>query len=86
MQQILNLLQEEVDRILYEITAGELGKAPSAVKDTLSMEPEIILAGAEGHAIDYDEMRARLEFLKNWSRKELELLYKFFCGYQWYIF
>lgn len=54
-----------MDRILYEITAGELGKAPSAVKDTLAAESESILAGAEGHAVDYDEMRARLEFLKN---------------------
>nr|CRZ21758.1 BMA-VPS-24 [Brugia malayi] len=57
--------QEEVDRILYEITAGELGKAPSAVKDTLAVEPENILTGTDGHAVDYDEMRARLEFLKN---------------------
>uniref|UniRef100_A0A915Q2X5 SNF7 family protein n=1 Tax=Setaria digitata TaxID=48799 RepID=A0A915Q2X5_9BILA len=57
--------QEEVDRILYEITAGELGKAPSAVKDTLAAEPEGLLPSAEDHTVDYDEMRARLEFLKN---------------------
>ncbi|VDN01576.1 unnamed protein product [Thelazia callipaeda] len=57
--------QEEVDRILYEITAGELGKAPSAVRDTLALEPQGILAGTEGQTVDYDEMRARLESLKN---------------------
>uniref|UniRef100_A0A183F0C1 Transcriptional regulator n=1 Tax=Gongylonema pulchrum TaxID=637853 RepID=A0A183F0C1_9BILA len=50
---------------LYEITAGELGKAPSAVRDTLAIEPESVLAGAEAQAVDYDEMRARLQSLKN---------------------
>ncbi|MCP9261610.1 Charged multivesicular body protein 3 [Dirofilaria immitis] len=50
--------QEEVDRILYEITAGELGKAPSAVKDALAVESESMLADTETHAVDYDEMRA----------------------------
>ncbi|VDN46668.1 unnamed protein product [Gongylonema pulchrum] len=50
---------------MYEITAGELGKAPSAVRDTLAIEPESVLAGAEAQAVDYDEMRARLQSLKN---------------------
>lgn len=61
-----------MDRILYEITAGELGKAPSAVRDTFAVEPESVLAGAEGQAVDYDEMRARLESLKSWPTSELK--------------
>uniref|UniRef100_A0A914C3C2 Charged multivesicular body protein 3 n=1 Tax=Acrobeloides nanus TaxID=290746 RepID=A0A914C3C2_9BILA len=30
--------QEEVDRILWEVTAGELGRAPAAVSDTIKDE------------------------------------------------
>lgn len=56
-------LQAEVEKILYEITSGELGKAPTAVADTL-LEPESV-AAAEGQAVDFEEMRQRLESLKN---------------------
>ncbi|VDM45052.1 unnamed protein product [Toxocara canis] len=53
--------QEEVDKILFEITSGELGKAPSAVADTL-VAPE---ATVEAQSVDFEEMRQRLESLKN---------------------
>ncbi|KHN87288.1 Charged multivesicular body protein 3 [Toxocara canis] len=53
--------QEEVDKILFEITSGELGKAPSAVADTL-VAPE---AAVEAQSVDFEEMRQRLESLKN---------------------
>ena len=32
------LAQEEVDKVLWELTSGELGKAPPAVSDTLDQE------------------------------------------------
>ncbi|GAB1605884.1 charged multivesicular body protein 3-like isoform X1 [Argonauta hians] len=66
--------QNEVDKILYELTAGELGKMPSAVKDSLPMTD----VGGASAAIDSlaveedeeddeeeEEMRARLEALRS---------------------
>ena len=55
-------MQAEVDKVLYEITAGELGKAPAAVADTL-IAPST--AEAEAAPVDFDEMRERLASLKN---------------------
>ncbi|XP_052830427.1 charged multivesicular body protein 3 isoform X1 [Octopus bimaculoides] len=65
--------QKEVDKVLYELTAGELGKMPSAVKDSL---PLTDVAGAtaatassaleeEENDEEEDEMRARLEALRS---------------------
>jgi charged multivesicular body protein 3 len=34
------LAQEEVDRVLWEVTAGELGRAPAAVSDALEQQKE----------------------------------------------
>ncbi|GFN80647.1 charged multivesicular body protein 3 [Plakobranchus ocellatus] len=72
---------EEVDKVLYEITAGELGKAPAAVEDSLpALETEVAgarakagpsRAGATAVALeedddeDIDEMKARLEALRS---------------------
>ncbi|CAJ0931788.1 unnamed protein product, partial [Mesorhabditis belari] len=50
--------QEEVDRILWEVTAGELGKAPSAVKGGLEME------GTTADS-EMERMRERLAELKD---------------------
>lgn len=58
--------QEEVDKIIWEVTAGQLGKAPAAVSDTLSS-----VAGASADADEEDEdedvseMQARLEALRS---------------------
>uniref|UniRef100_A0A0M3I063 Charged multivesicular body protein 3 n=2 Tax=Ascaris TaxID=6251 RepID=A0A0M3I063_ASCLU len=62
-EELEDAAQAEVEKILYEITSGELGKAPTAVADTL-LEPESV-AAAEGQAVDFEEMRQRLESLKN---------------------
>uniref|UniRef100_A0A0N5ANA4 Charged multivesicular body protein 3 n=1 Tax=Syphacia muris TaxID=451379 RepID=A0A0N5ANA4_9BILA len=56
--------QAEVDKVLYEITAGELGKAPTAVSDTL-VGPSAVEAQTEEAEVDLDEMRQRLASLKN---------------------
>ncbi|CAG5123209.1 unnamed protein product [Candidula unifasciata] len=67
---------EEVDRVLYELTAGELGKAPAAVNDSLPVtEVEGATAGpsrvaaATAVAIeeedDLEDMKARLEALRS---------------------
>lgn len=71
---------EEVDKVLFELTAGELGRAPEAVDDSLpAFETEGARAakagpsrsGATAVALeeddddDIDEMKARLEALRS---------------------
>ncbi|XP_061183998.1 charged multivesicular body protein 3-like [Saccostrea echinata] len=53
----------EVEKVLYELTAGELGKAPAAVADTLPVpEPE----GATAMSDEEDEdLTSRLEALRS---------------------
>ncbi|KAI0242033.1 Charged multivesicular body protein 3 [Lamellibrachia satsuma] len=57
---------EEVDKILWEITAGHLGKAPAAVEDSLPvLEPEGATASVEEDEEDVSKMQARLEALRS---------------------
>lgn len=62
--------QEEVDKILFDLTAGELGKMPTAVKDSLPSTDVIGAAASASPLLDDDEdeeddMRARLEALRS---------------------
>ncbi|KAK7904890.1 hypothetical protein WMY93_017497 [Mugilogobius chulae] len=59
--------QEEVDKILFEITAGALVKAPSKVTDELpEMEPAGATAASdEGSEEDIEEMQSRLAALRS---------------------
>ncbi|XP_046441517.1 charged multivesicular body protein 3-like isoform X1 [Daphnia pulex] len=52
--------QQEVDKVLWEITAGQLGKAPAAVTDSLPV-PESVADDEE----DLEEMQSRLQALKS---------------------
>lgn len=64
----------EVEKVLYELTAGELGKAPAAVEDSLPVPGEAVGATA-GPSFEADEdveeeedmsaMKARLEALRS---------------------
>jgi len=60
--------QEEVDKILFELTTGKLGAAPSVVKETLptpasaSSERE---KEEESEEDDMEEMKTRLEALRS---------------------
>ncbi|CAG0881133.1 unnamed protein product [Cyprideis torosa] len=60
--------QEEVDKILWEVTAGALGRAPAAVSDSLPVpsaaaaEKRKASAGSDEEA---DDITARLEALKS---------------------
>ncbi|XP_014677763.1 PREDICTED: charged multivesicular body protein 3-like [Priapulus caudatus] len=57
--------QEEVDKILFELTAGALGNAPAKVTDSLPvLEPQAAAAEAEGED-DVEDMKARLEALRS---------------------
>nr|CAG4637386.1 EOG090X0EF4 [Ceriodaphnia reticulata]SVE73218.1 EOG090X0EF4 [Ceriodaphnia reticulata] len=53
--------QQEVDKVLWEITAGQLGQAPAAVTDSLPV-PEVAAADDEE---DLEEMQSRLQALKS---------------------
>lgn len=59
--------EEEVDKILFEITAGALGKAPSKVTDALpEMESEGAAAASEDESEeDIEAMQSRLEALRS---------------------
>ncbi|XP_061108100.1 charged multivesicular body protein 3 isoform X2 [Conger conger] len=59
--------EEEVDKILFEITAGALGKAPSKVTDALpEVEAQGATAASEDEAEeDLEEMQSRLEALRS---------------------
>uniref|UniRef100_A0A8C9SZI3 Charged multivesicular body protein 3 n=1 Tax=Scleropages formosus TaxID=113540 RepID=A0A8C9SZI3_SCLFO len=59
--------EAEVDRILFDITAGALGKAPSKVNDPLPQaEPAAAKAASEDEAEeDLEEMQSRLEALRS---------------------
>merc|ERR1719244_1270503 len=58
--------QEEIDKILNELTAGALGAAPDAVKDTLpaAVEPQAEEEEEEAEN-DIEEMQSRLEALRS---------------------
>lgn len=62
--------QEEVDKVLWEITAGQLGKAPAAVSDTLPSGAESAAAHAvadsdEDDGEDVSAMQERLAALRS---------------------
>jgi len=59
--------QEEVDKILFELTAGKLGDAPEAVKDTLPALPTPAKAEPEEEESDgeLEDMQSRLEALRS---------------------
>ncbi|KAM8736780.1 charged multivesicular body protein 3 [Acanthopagrus schlegelii] len=59
--------EEEVDKILFEITAGALGKAPSKVTDALpEMEPHGAAAASDEESEeDIEEMQSRLAALRS---------------------
>ncbi|XP_073467072.1 charged multivesicular body protein 3-like isoform X2 [Aquarana catesbeiana] len=56
----------EIDKILYEITAGALGKAPSKVTDALpEPEPEGAAAAVSDEEEDLEAMHSRLAALRS---------------------
>lgn len=56
--------QEEVDKVLWEITAGQLGKAPAAVTDSLPVRPEASVE-VEDDEEELEAMQSRLQALKS---------------------
>ncbi|XP_063313699.1 charged multivesicular body protein 3 isoform X2 [Pelobates fuscus] len=56
----------EIDKILFEITAGALGKAPNKVTDALP-EPEVLgaTAASDEEEEDLEAMQSRLEALRS---------------------
>lgn len=64
--------EEEVDKVLFEITDGQLGKAPEVVADSLpsvgkkeKVKPAAATAATTSDTDEIDEMRERLQALRN---------------------
>lgn len=60
--------QEEVDKVLWELTAGQLGQAPAAVTDTLPASGVSEAAGTSAVLEDVEEledMQSRLQALRS---------------------
>merc|ERR1719431_1096647 len=59
--------QQEIDKVLGELTAGKLGEAPEAVKDTLPALPTPAKAEPEEEEDDgeLEDMQSRLEALRS---------------------
>ncbi|XP_023322141.1 charged multivesicular body protein 3 isoform X1 [Eurytemora carolleeae] len=58
--------QEEIDKILLELTAGALGTAPDALKDTLPASRDEVPEPEEDDVEDdLEEMKSRLEALRS---------------------
>lgn len=57
--------QGEVDKVLWEITDGKLGEAPSVPVAPVGEAASTSKVGAEEEEEDLDEMRSRLEALRS---------------------
>jgi len=60
--------QEEIDKIIFELTTGKLGEAPAAVKDTLPApvaSKPMPAEEAEESEGELEEMQSRLEALRS---------------------
>jgi len=55
----------EIDKVLFELTAGTLGAAPAAIKDTLPAPAAATEDVAEESEDDMEEMQSRLEALRS---------------------
>uniref|UniRef100_H0ZKP1 Charged multivesicular body protein 3 n=2 Tax=Estrildinae TaxID=40155 RepID=H0ZKP1_TAEGU len=64
--------EAEIDKILFEITAGALGKAPSKVTDALpEPEPMGAAAAATDEEEDIEAMQSRLATLRSRARMDV---------------
>ncbi len=69
-EEMEEMAQAEVDKILFDLTNGAMGNAPDAVTDTLPAGTHLPAAAAtsgelDGEAEDdLEEMRARLEAIR----------------------
>jgi len=65
-EELEDAAQEEVDKVLYEITSGALGEAPDAVTDTLPAGPSRVEEKEESEPEeDLEEMQSRLQALRS---------------------
>ena len=55
----------EIDKVLFELTAGKLGQAPAALKDTLPAPKPTAAEKEEESEDDMEEMQSRLEALRS---------------------
>lgn len=58
-------IQAEVDKVLYELTAGQLGTAPIAVAESLPSTTVTNKVEEDENEEEIEEMKKRLEALKS---------------------
>lgn len=63
-EEMEEMAQAEVDKILFELTNGAMGKAPDAVTDTLPAGTQRPADVADDDLDDLEEMRARLQAIR----------------------
>ncbi|VDK33203.1 unnamed protein product [Taenia asiatica] len=63
-EEMEEMAQAEVDKILFELTNGAMGKAPDAVTDTLPAGTQRPVDVADDDLDDLEEMRARLQAIR----------------------
>ena len=65
-EEMEEMAQAEVDKILFELTNGAMGKAPDGVTDTLPAGTQLpaITTDVDDGVDDLEEMRARLEAIR----------------------
>jgi len=65
-EELEDAAQEEVDKVLYEITSGALGEAPDVLTDTLPAGPSRVEEKEESEPEeDLEEMQSRLQALRS---------------------
>lgn len=65
-EELEDAAQEEVDKVLFEITSGTLGEAPDVLTDTLPAGPSRVEEKEESEPEeDLEEMQSRLQALRS---------------------
>jgi len=64
-EELEDAAQAEVDKVLFDLTAGKLGEAPEAVKDTLPAVPTVTKPEEESDDDEMEDMQSRLEALRS---------------------
>lgn len=58
--------QQEIDKVLWEVTAGKLGEAPAVPTESVTVKPEVVASTSdESEEEGMKEMQKRLEQLRS---------------------
>lgn len=57
--------QTEIDKVLWEVTAGKIGEAPSVPMESIAVNPEPVASTSLEEEDDMKEMQSRLQKLQS---------------------